>query len=158
MQRIDDAEHFLLSRPKDVYGQQVDTLFNTKLLQIPVKINQVVSAHLQIRDYGKLRDMMVAVEDLQLVQDLVRFEEQNLCLPSRHEDASAHKKLGNGFVASEDLNAKFRAYPDIYSGKFLSRMCQRIEDDIEIMIEQVKKCSAMRRTRPSTTGVILLGG
>ena len=56
------------SQPKDLYRQQLATLFNTKLLQIPVKINQVVSAHLQIRDHGKLRDMMVAVEDLQLVQ------------------------------------------------------------------------------------------
>ena len=44
LQRIVDAEQFLLSQPKDLYGQQLATLFNTKLLQIPVKINQVLSA------------------------------------------------------------------------------------------------------------------
>ena len=85
------------------------------------------------------------------------------CWSSRHEDASALKKLGNGFVASEDLNAKFSAYPDIYSGEFLSRMCQRIEDDIEIMTEQVQnlfnnvKDEAQYNRRDFAWRLILLG-
>ena len=77
---------------------------------------------------------------------------------SRHEDPSALKKLGDGFVASEDLSAKFSAYPDIYFGVFLSKMSQRIEDDIEIMTEQARGLFSVRRTRPNTTCVILFDG
>ena len=41
-------------------------------------------------------------------------------------------------MASEDLNAKFSAYPEIYSGELLSRMSQRVKDDIGSVAAQAR--------------------
>ena len=151
-QRIAAAEPFLLSQRQDLYGQQLSALFSDKLQQLPVRILQKVREHSQDRDHGKLRDVFVVVEDLQLLQDLMpalRSEEVRTQVhravngharesehqisagwSSHHEDASALRTFRVGFVALQDLNAMFSAHPEIYSDEFLSRKSQ-LKDDIE---------------------------
>ena len=50
---------------------QLSTLFNDKLQQLPAGILQKVRKHSQDRDHGELRNVFYAVEDLQLLQDLM---------------------------------------------------------------------------------------
>ena len=69
-QRMAAAEQLLLLQPKGLYGQQLSTLFNNKLQQLQERILQKVREHLLDGNHGKLRDITVAVEDLQLLQDL----------------------------------------------------------------------------------------
>ena len=70
-QRIAAAEPFLLSQRQDLYGQQFSTLFNDKLQQLPASFLQKVRKHSQDQDHGELRNVFVAVEGLQLLQDLM---------------------------------------------------------------------------------------
>ena len=95
-------------------------------MQLPVRILQKVREHSQDRDHGKLRNVSVAVEDLQ------PFTSPNACFVQRGgADPSAQSDEGTsklnhristcartfrvGFVALQDLNAMFGVYPEISS-------------------------------------------
>ena len=104
------AEQFLLSQPKDLYGQQLSTLFNEKLQQLAASILQKVRKH----DSG---DLQVAIGDLKLLPCEARV---------------VHSKMKNfsndGLRTKGDLHGNFQ---DLIRGKRLASSRCRPSDPQE---------------------------